>query len=129
MVSVCICFVLLEACSVSVDDQKLAGSWDYIRIENLNPASQDSTTSDDLNAAKPFIKFSEKDKLEINWAGKLLSSGVYYVDGSMIRYKENLPGGQQREFPFLVKKLTDTELVFETMSRDGTRVYAVKRDQ
>ena len=127
VVSVCFCLILFQACSVSVDEEKLTGTWDYIKIENLNASSQDSTTSADLKAARPFIRFTEKNELLIYWSGRVLSSGTYYVDGSMIRYKENLPDGQQREFPFLVKKLTGHELIFETMSREGTRVFTKKK--
>ena len=123
----CLCVILFEACSAPVDREKLTGTWDYIKIENLNPASQDSTTSADLKAARPFIRFTEANELLIYWSGKVLSSGTYHIDGSMIRYKENLPGGNQREFPFLVKTLTDSQLVFETMSREGTRVFTKKK--
>ena len=127
VVSVCFCLILFQACSVSVDEEKLTGTWDYIKIENLNASSQDSTTSADLKAARPFIRFTEKNELLIYWSGRVLSSGTYHVDGAMIRYKENLPDGQQREFPFLVKKLTEDELIFETMSREGTRVFTKKK--
>ena len=127
VVALCFCLMVFQACSVSVDEQKLRGTWNYIRIENLNPSSQDSTTTADLKAASPFIRFNENNELQIYWSGKVLSSGTYHIDGSMIRYKEDLPDGQQREFPFLVKKLTDDELVFETMSREGTRVFTKKR--
>jgi len=125
--AVCFALILFQACSVPVNEEKLRGSWDYIKIDNLNASSPDSTTSAELKAAKPFIRFTGKDKLQIYWSGKLLSSGTYRIDGPMIRYKEVLPDGRQREFPFLVKKLTDHDFVFETMSREGTRVSTVKR--
>ena len=127
LAAVCLCLIFFQSCSVSVDEEKLTGTWNYIRIENLNASSQDSTTSADLKAARPFIRFTEKNELLIYWSGRVLSSGTYHVDGSMIRYKENLPDGQQREFPFLVKKLTEDELIFETMSREGTRVFTKKK--
>ena len=110
-----------------VDQQELVGSWDYIHIDNLNPSSEDSTTAEDLKLAKPYIHFSEKNELQIFWDGKLLSSGKYKLDGKMIRYTEDLPNGGKREFPFLVSSLSDDQIVFETMSREGSRVTAVKR--
>jgi hypothetical protein len=128
IVALCICSLFFQACSVSVDEKKLTGTWEYIRIENLNPASQDSTTTADLKMARPFIQFKKNSELQIYWSDKVLSSGTYHVDGSMIRYKEDLSDGQQREFPFLVKKLTDDELIFETMSREGTRVFTRKKE-
>ena len=124
---VCCCLLILGACSITLDQEKLVGSWDYVKIENLNPRSEDSTTVADLKKAKPYIQFSPDNQLHIFWEGKLLSSGTYGIDGKMIRYKEDLPDGTKREFPFLVSKLSESELVFETMSSEGTRVTAVKR--
>ena len=125
-----ICFPLLHfgACSLPVNQEKLIGSWDYTRIENLNPNTEDSTTVEDLKLSKPYIQFSANDRVKIVWDGKILSSGTYRLDGKMIRYKENLPDGQVREFPFLVSKLSENEIVFETMTRQGTRVTAIKRE-
>lgn len=120
--------LILGACSIPVNREKLTGTWDYIKIENLNKQSEDSTTVEELRAAKPYIRFSEKGDLQIVWAGKLLSSGTFHIEGKMIRYKEKLPDGSIRKFPFLVKGLSETQLVFETMSRDGTRVTAVRRN-
>ncbi len=118
--------MLVASCSTSLNEENLAGKWNYVRIENLNRQSEDSTTMAELKAAAPFIQFSKSGDLEIIWEGQILSSGTYFTDGKMIRYKESLPGGSYREFPFLVKSISATELVFETMATDGTRVYAVK---
>jgi hypothetical protein len=124
---ICFCLLIFGACTFTLDQERLVGSWDYTEIENLNPGSEDSTTAADLRKAKPYIHFSQDHKLNIFWDGKLLSSGTYRIDGKMIRYKEDLQDGGEREFPFLVSKLTEKELVFETMSSEGTRVKAVKR--
>lgn len=121
------CLLILAACTFTLDQQNLVGNWDYIKIENLNPGSEDSTTLADVQKAKPYIQFSKDNQLRIFWEGKQLSSGTYRIEGKMIRYKEDLPDGVQREFPFLVSKLSENELVFETMSSEGTRVTAVKR--
>jgi hypothetical protein len=37
-----------------------------------------------------------------------------------------MPDGKKREFPFVVSKLTDKEIIFETTGKDGSRVTAVK---
>jgi uncharacterized membrane protein len=60
------------------------------------------------------------------WGGKVLSHGKFKTDGKNIRYTETLPDGKTREFPFWVMKLTDKEIVFETMGADGSRVTAVR---
>ena len=124
---VCCCVLILGACTFTLDQEKLVGSWDYVEIENLNPGSEDSTTLADLRKAKPYIQFSKDNQLNIFWEGKKLSSGTYRIDGKMIRYKEDLRDGGEREFPFLVSKLSENELVFETMTSEGTKVTAVKR--
>jgi hypothetical protein len=123
-----ICFCLLLGSCSPVEKDELVGSWDYIQVENLNPSSEDITTAGDLQQAKPYIRFTKKNELQIFWSGKLLSSGTFRLEGKMIRYKEDLQEGGQREFPFLVKSLTDNQIVFETMSREGTRVTAVRRN-
>lgn len=124
---ICFCSLIFAACSIPMNQEKLIGSWDYIKIDNLNSQSEDITTLDELKEAKPYIHFSDKNELQIFWGGKLLSSGTFRIEGKMIRYKEDLQDGGQREFPFLVKSLSESEIVFETMSSVGTRVTAVKR--
>ena len=119
--------VLIPGCSRSVDQMSLIGKWDYVRIENLNAQSEDSTTAEDLKIAKPYIQFTAENKVQIIWDGKVLSSGTYRLDGQMIRYQENLPGGRKREFPFLVNSLSEEKIVFQTMSNENTRVTALKR--
>lgn len=119
--------LLLTACFGTINPEELAGTWDYVHIEELNANAENPTTDQELKDAKPFIRFSNAHRLEIIWKGKLLSSGNYKMDGRMIRYEENLPDGSQREFPFLIKELSDNKIVFETMSREGARVTAVRR--
>jgi hypothetical protein len=58
------------------------------------------------------------------WGGKLLSYGTFRMEDNMIRYKEVLEGGTTREFPFLIKKISENRLVFETMEQDATRITA-----
>ena len=121
------CILFLAACSGSLNQEKLLGKWDYIKIDNLNSRSEDSTTVADLKAARPYIQFSRPNKLQIFWEGKLLSTGHYRIDGKMLRYTEMLPDGAKRDFPFLVKELSKEQIVFETMTNESTRVTARKR--
>ena len=119
--------MLFAACAGTISPEELTGTWIYVHIEELNPNAKDPTTDQDLKNAAPYIRFSKDQKLEIVWQGKTLSSGNFKMEGKMIRYTENLPDGSQREFPFLIKELSENKIVFETMSRDGARVTAVKR--
>lgn len=93
-----------------------------MRVDNSNP--QDTLPDGELELQSPAIIFSPEDNLVIEWGGKKLSSGKFRLDGKMIRYTENLQGGQTREFPFLINSLDEKELVFQTMERSTTTVVA-----
>lgn len=117
--------LFLASCSTAIDADELYGKWDYIAVENFNPP--DSLSKEELIAQAPAILFSKDNKLVIEWGGKQLSHGTYKMDGKMIRYTEFLEGGRKREFPFLIKELSEKELVFQTMEQNYTRVKAKKR--
>jgi hypothetical protein len=116
---------LFLSCSGSVDTQHLYGEWNYVKVVNADP--EDITSDEELKQAKPVIFFSESQQLKIEWDGKQISAGKFKLDGKMIRYTETLEGGRTRDFPFLISKLTDTELVFQTMEKNYTRVTAIKK--
>ena len=116
---------LFLSCSGSVDPQHLYGAWNYVKVVNADP--EDITSDEELKQAKPVIFFSENQELKIEWDGKLISAGKFKLDGKIIRYTETLEGGRTRDFPFLISKLTDTELVFQTMEKNYTRVTAIKK--
>ena len=48
------------------------------------------------------------------------------IDGNNILVKEILEGGKTREFPFIVSKLDDKNLIFETKGDESARVTTVK---
>ncbi len=125
VLALCVWF-LFSTCSSSLKPDTLFGKWKYIRVINPNSNPPDSIPANELAIQKPYIIFSKPNKLVILWGGKKLSSGTFWIDGKMIRFKENLPGGKTREFPFLVSELDSHSLVFETMTNDGTRVTARK---
>lgn len=114
----------MQACSGSVKPDELYGRWNYTKVDNRNP--QDQLPEGELETQAPAIIFSANGDLIIEWGGKQLSHGKFRMDGKMIRYTENLPDGTTREFPFLIKKLTDNELIFQTMEQNTTTVTAVK---
>lgn len=114
---------LLSSCSKDFESKDLQGRWNYIKVDNKNP--QDVLPEGEIELQKPAIIFA-KDNLIIEWGGKKLSSGKFRMEGKMIRYTEDLPGNQKREFPFLIKNLSKTEIVFQTMEQNTTTVTATK---
>ncbi len=119
--SLLLCF---SSCSNSIEQKDLYGRWNYIKVVNADP--EDITSDEELKQASPAIIFTETNDLIIEWGGKQLSKGKYKLDGKMIRYTESLEGGRTREFPFLISKLSDTELVFQTMEKNYTVVTAIR---
>ena len=114
--------LLSSSCSNTIKPEELYGRWNYIKVENTNP--QDTLPDGELELQLPAITFNNKRILVIEWGGKTLSSGKFRMEGKMIRYTEFLEGGRKREFPFLIKKFSDKDLVFETMEQNSTRVTA-----
>ena len=120
--SLLLCF---SSCNNSIEQENLLGRWNYIKVVNADP--EDITSDEELKQASPAIIFTESNDLIIEWGGKQLSKGKYKLDGKMIRYTESLEGGRTREFPFLISKLSDTELVFQTMEKNYTVVTAIRK--
>jgi hypothetical protein len=120
-------FILLSSCSKDIEPKDLQGRWNYIKVENRDP--QDALPDGELEMQSPAIVFSRDNDLLIEWGGKKLSSGKFRMDGKMIRYTEDLPGNQKREFPFLIKSLSETELVFQTMEQNSTTVTATRESK
>ena len=119
------CILLCSSCSYEIEKSDLLGRWNYVKVVNADP--EDITSDEELKYASPAIIFTETNELIIEWGGKQLSKGNYRLDGKMIRYTESLEGGRTREFPFLISKLSDTELVFQTMEKNYSRVTAIKQ--
>jgi hypothetical protein len=119
--------LFFTACQPGITPEKLYGEWKYVKIEN--PGANPPSTEPDwkLKIENPSIVFSKNNELTIWWQGKILSHGTFRVDVKNILYNETLADGRKREFPFYVSKLTDKEIVFETLSAEGSRVTAVKQ--
>ena len=125
LLSACsIVLLVFTSCSNTIKQEELYGRWNYLKVNNTNP--QDTLPDGELELQSPAIIFNDKQDLVIEWGGKILSSGKFRMESKMIRYIENLPGGQKREFPFLIKSLTDKELIFQTMEQNVTTVTALK---
>ena len=124
-IAAAVLLTLLASCQLSIKPETLYGKWKYIKIENNSAANSTNFTPEQLEAESPYIKFT-KDSLLIWWGGKVLSRGSYKIDGDKIQFKEILEGGKIREFPFIVSKLDDKNLVFSTQGDDGAKVTAVK---
>ena len=119
-----IVILFLTSCSNSIKPEDLYGRWNYVKVDNKDP--QDTLPKGELELQSPAIIFNKDHTLIIEWGGKQLSSGNFQMDGRMIRYTEDLPNNQKREFPFLIKSLSEKELVFQTMEQKSTVVRAVK---
>ena len=124
------CFILLgsflfTACKHSVTATDLYGKWNYTKVEN--PDQTTPGISDiELQQQAPYIEFTKADSLRMVWGGKLLSHGTFTVDGTNIQYKEILPDGSTRSFPFYISSFKDGSMVFETLGKDVSRVTVVK---
>ena len=117
-------FLFLSSCSNSIAPEDLYGRWKYIMVTNSNP--EESLTVGEIRQQAPSITFSKNQELVIEWGGKRLSYGKFRMEGRIIRYTETLDGNRTLEFPFLITKLTDNELVFQTMEQEFTTVTAEK---
>jgi hypothetical protein len=119
---------IVTSCKHKIDLKKndLYGKWKYLKVENPYSHPPDSVTTAELQIQKPNILFTQKDSMQIWWGGGLLSHGSFKIAGDSIRVNEILPDGKTRECPFIVSKISASDLVFETSGVDGTRVMAVK---
>ncbi len=117
---------LLQACTSSVKQEDLYGTWKYTKVENPNQTPPHSASEEELKENDPSIIFTSKGELKMIWGGKVLSHGTFKLEYPTIAYKEDLPGGSKRDIRFLIKKFDGKELVFETMEADAVRVTAKK---
>ena len=108
------CFLL--ACSTGVKQEDLLGRWNYVSYEYSNKYLDKPLAN--IAVQKPYIEFTKNGNCKIVSSGKVLSKGSYELENKIIRYTENLPGGQKRAIPFLIQSLTNDELVFQTMDAE-----------
>ena len=116
------CIVIFSACGIKSDD--LIGRWNYVAYEYANKSLQKPLA--DIATQKPYIEFAKDGKCKIVSSAKVLSEGTYHLENKIIRYTETLGNGQKRAIPFLIKSLTDQELVFQTMDAEVKVITGVK---
>lgn len=114
----------MMACSSGVKQEDLVGRWNYVSYEYTNKSLKKPLAN--VEEQKPYIEFSADGACKIVSSGKVLSEGNYHLENKIIRYTENLPGGQKRAIPFLIKSLTETQLVFQTMDAEVKVITAVR---
>jgi hypothetical protein len=118
---------VISSCKQVLTPQKLAGKWNYVKVENpYSTTPPDTVSFQDIAFNKPYIQLSTSGQLLMMWGGKILSHGTYKVEGQNISYTETMADGIKRNFPFYVKSLTDKQIIFETKEQDAVRVTAVK---
>ena len=122
-----IALALLASCQNAIKPEALYGKWKYIKIENNSVSNTNVVTNEQLESEEPYIQFSKNDSLLIWWGGKVLSHGSYKIEDDKIQFKEILADGKTREFPFIVSKLDDKNLIFATNGDDGSKVTTVKQ--
>ena len=116
----------LSGCVHPYDAEDLYVEWKDIKIESPQEDPPGVKSGDELAQESPSIIFSKNNDLVIMWGGKRLSHGKFRLEGKQIIYNENLEGGNVREFPFLIRELTEKEIIFETLGQNSTRVTAQK---
>jgi hypothetical protein len=117
-------FWFLTGCSSGVKQEDLLGRWNYVSYEYVNKSLNKPLAN--ISVQKPYIEFIKNGKCKIVSSGNVLSEGNYYLENKIIRYTENLPGGQKRAIPFLIKSLTKNELVFQTMDAEVKVITAIR---
>jgi hypothetical protein len=127
ILSITLITLLFAACKPAVKPGELYGKWKYIKVGKLNANPPDTVSVGELREQTPYIQFTTKDSLLIYWGGRVLSHGVFTVDGRSIKYEETLADGKTRDFPFYVSELTEKKIVFSTQGVDGSVVMAVKQ--
>lgn len=125
--SALLCGLLFSACKHAVTANDLYGKWNYTKVENPNLSPPQSVPESEIKEQAPYIEFTREDSLRMIWGGKLLSRGTFTVDGTNINYKELLPDGSTRNFPFYISDFKTGSMVFETLGTDASRVTVVKR--
>lgn len=117
--------VFLSACSNKIKQEDLIGEWHYLSYEYSNKSLNKPLAN--IKSQKPYIKFEANGACKIVSSGKTISEGNYYLENKIIRYTETLPNGQKRPIPFLIKSLTDKELVFQTMDAEVKIITAMRQ--
>lgn len=124
LIAIVLCF--MASCKPGVSTATLTGKWKYVKVEHPNANPPDKKNQAELDEASPYIQFTPEMKWNIVWGGKYLSHGSFTLNGNNIKVNEKLPDGKTRDFVFTVSELTETNIVFETIGAEGSKVTAVR---
>ena len=119
-----IIILFLLACNSGINKDALIGRWNYKSYAYQNKSLNKPLAN--IKAQQPFIEFKKNGTAAIYSSGNVLSSGMYTLDGKIIRFVEDLPNNQKRKIPFLIIELNENELVFQTMDAEVKVITAEK---
>ncbi len=123
-----IALLLLSSCGASYNEKDIIGEWIYTKVEFINQQPPLIQDEEELKEKYPSINFKQDKTCEILSGGKVISEGTYLIEKDIIRYEEVLQIGITRKIPFLIKKLENGELVFETLEEDVKRITAKRKN-
>lgn len=121
-----VCLLFLS-CSLPFKEEELIGEWVYKKVEFTNQQPVVIQEGQDLDEKYPSIQFTKDKKCKIFSGGKVISEGTYFLEKDIIRYEEVLQVGFTRKIPFLIKKLENNEIIFETLEKDVKRITAKRK--
>jgi hypothetical protein len=117
---------VISACKSEMNPKLLYGKWKYVKLENPDANPPETMPAFKLQFNHPSIEFTRDNQLIMLWKDSVISHGTYQLEKDQVKFKERLSDGSFREFPLIIKTLTDHQLVFQTNGEDGSRVTAVK---
>jgi hypothetical protein len=126
-ISAILLLFFISSCKPPIKPEHLYGKWKYLKIEHPNANPPDTVSSGEIKENFPYIQFKQNGDLLIVWRYRILSHGKFTVDNQDIIYREVLPDGKIRQFPFWVSELTDKQIVFQTIGAGAAKVTAVKK--
>jgi len=125
--SLFITLLVLSSCGSSYNEKDIIGEWIYKKVEFTNQQPVLVQDEQELTEKYPSIQFTENRKCKIFSGGKVISEGTFFLEKDIIRYEEILQVGIKRKIPFIIKKLENNEIIFETLEKDVKRITAKKK--
>jgi len=119
--------LVCSSCGASFKEEALIGEWVYKKVEYIHQQPVLVQGEQNLSEKYPSIQFSQNGKCKIFSGGKVISEGTFFLEKDIIRYEEVLQVGIKRKIPFLIKKLENNEIIFETLEKDVKRITAKKK--
>lgn len=124
-----IILLIFSSCGKSFNEKALIGEWIYQKVEFTNQQPVIIQDENDLSEKHPSILFNKDKTCKIFSGGKIISEGTFFLEKDIIRYEEVLQVGIKRKIPFLIKKMEDNVLIFETLEKDVKRITAKRSNK